>query len=259
MVTVSPGRSTSPWFNCAKPDPHARLRLFCFPYAGGGASIYRGWENYVPPGVEVYAVQPPGRDNRFREPALDRMEFLVAAVADAIEPFLDVPIVLFGHSVGSYASFEMTHRLRMQFGVNVEHLFVSGARGPHLPRNRHNIHDLPEDEFFTELKTLNGTPPEVLENPELMRMFSTMLRADFAIAETYNALPQRPPLTCPISVFGGLDDTLAAREDLEAWKIHTTGPFDLWQLPGDHFFIHTSDSLILPILSRELTRLMGRD
>jgi medium-chain acyl-[acyl-carrier-protein] hydrolase len=187
------------------------------------------------------------------------MESLVAAVANAIEPFLDVPIALFGHSVGGYASFEMTHRLRMQFGVDVAHLFVSGARGPHLPRNRHNIHDLPEDEFFTELKTLNGTPAEVLENAELMRMFSTTLRADFAIAETYKASLQRSPLTCPISVFGGLDDTLAAREDLEAWKIHTTGSFDLWHLPGDHFFIHTSDSLILQILSREFTRLIGRD
>lgn len=259
MVTASPGRTTSPWFNCAKREANARLRLFCFPYAGGGASIYRGWENYVPGGVEVYAVQPPGRGSRFREPAIDRMDSLVAAVADAIQPFLDVPIALFGHSVGGFASFEMSHRLRMQFGVNVKHLFVSGARGPHLPRNRHNIHDLSEDEFLNELKTLNGTPPEVLENPDLMRMISTTLRADFAIAETYKASSQRPPLNCPISVFGGLDDTLAAREDLEAWKIHTTGPFDLWQLPGDHFFIHTSDSLILRILSRELARLISRD
>lgn len=257
MVTASPERRTTPWFNCAKPYSHARLRLFCFPYAGGGAAIYRGWENYLPPGVEVYAVQPPGRGSRFREPALDRMEKLVAAVADAIQPFLDVPIALFGHSVGGFASFEMAHRLRMQFGVNVKHLFVSGARGPHLLRNRHNIHDLAEEEFITELKTLNGTPPEVLENPDLMRMISTTLRADFAIAETYRASLQRPPLACPISVFGGLDDTLAAREDLEAWKMHTAGAFDLWQLPGDHFFIHTSDSLLLRILSRELTRLIS--
>ena len=204
-------------------------------------------------------MQPPGRGSRFREQAFDRMESLVTAVANAIEPFLDVPIALFGHSVGGYASFEMAHRLRMQLGVDVKHLFVSGARGPHLTRNRHNIHDLPEAEFLTELKTLNGTPPEVLENPELMRMISTTLRADFAIAETYKASSQRAPLNCPISVFGGLDDTLAAREDLEAWKIHTTGAFDLWQLPGDHFFIHTSDSLILRILSRELTRVISRD
>jgi len=258
MVTVSPGRITSPWFTCARPDPNARLRLFCFPYAGGGASIYRGWENYLPPGVEIFAVQPPGRGGRFKEPALDRMDSLVAAVANAMQPFLDRPLALFGHSVGAFASFEMAHRLADTLGIHVKHLFVSGARAPQLPRNRKNIHDLSEDDFITELKTLNGTPPEVLENPELMRMFSATLRADFAIAETYRGSNKRP-LNCPMSVFGGLEDTLASQEDLEAWKFHTTNSFDLWQLPGDHFFIHTSDSLILRILSRELSRLIKRD
>jgi medium-chain acyl-[acyl-carrier-protein] hydrolase len=232
--------------------------MFCFPYAGGGASIYRGWENYVPPGVEVCPVQPPGRGIRFKEPALASMDSLVEAAASALEPFLDVPVVLFGHSVGAFASFELVHRLKSRFDVNVKHLFISAARAPHLPRNRKNIHDLAEDEFIEELKTLNGTPREVLENPELMRMISTTLRADFAIAETYRA-SNRPPLNCPMTVFGGLEDTLAPREDLEAWKIHTTSSFDLWQLPGDHFFIHTSDSLILRILSRELTRVINQD
>ena len=258
MVTVSPTRINSPWFTRARPDPNARLRLFCFPYAGGGAAIYRGWENYLPPGVEIFAVQPPGRGGRFKEPALDRMDSLVAAVATAMQPFLDRPIVLFGHSVGAFASFEMAYRLADTFGIHVQHLFVSGARAPQLPRNRKNIHDLSEEDFITELKTLNGTPPEVLENPELMRMVSATLRADFAIAETYRA-SNKHPLNCPMSVFGGLEDTLAAREDLEAWKVHTTNSFDLWQLPGDHFFIHTSDSLILRILSRELSRIIKRD
>lgn len=258
MVSVSPGRITSPWFNCAKPDPNARLRLFCFPYAGGGAAIYRGWENYLPPGIEVYAVQPPGRGNRFREPALDRMDSLVAALAEAMQPLLDRPLVLFGHSVGAFTSFEMTHRLAETFGVHVSHLFASGARAPHLPRNRKNIHDLSEEDFINELKTLNGTQPEILENPELMRIFSATLRADFAVVETYRAV-NKPPLNCPLTVFGGLEDDLAPREDLEAWKVHTTKSFDLWQLPGDHFFINTSDSLILRILSRELSRLIKRD
>lgn len=257
MVTVSPGRKVSPWFSCAKSDPQVRLRLFCFPYAGGGASIYRGWKNYLPPGVEVWPAHPPGRGSRFREPPLATMDSLVASAAEAIEPFLDCPIAFFGHSVGAFASFELAHLLATRFGFHVSHLFVSGARGPQLPRNRHGIHDLPEDEFITELKTLNGTPPEVLENPELMRMISTTLRADFAIAETYSPSP-RPPLNCPLSVFGGLEDVLVSREDLEAWKIHTTGSFDLWQLPGDHFFIHSSDSLILRIISRELARYVQR-
>jgi medium-chain acyl-[acyl-carrier-protein] hydrolase len=258
MPTASQRPMPTPWFNCAKPDSHARLRLFCFPYAGGGASIYRGWENYLPPGMEVWSVQPPGRGSRFKEPAFASMDSLVAAAATAIEPFLDLPIAFFGHSVGAFASFELAHLLANKFGVKVGHLFVSGARGPQLPRNRRRIHDLPEDEFITELKTLNGTPHEVLENPELMKMVSTTLRADFAIAETYLS-SHRSPLNCPITVFGGLEDTLVSREDLEAWRIHTTNSFDLLQLPGDHFFIHTSDSLMFRILSRELTRIIKQN
>lgn len=257
-MSVSQKRAATPWFSCAKPDAHAKLRLFCLPYAGGGASIYRGWENYLPPGVEVWPVQPPGRGSRFKEPAIPSMDGLVEAVATAMEPFLDRPVALFGHSVGAMASFELAHLMANRFGVGISHLFVSGARAPQLSRNRKRIHDLPEEEFITELKTLNGTPPEVLENPELMRMISTTLRADFAIAETYRATTDRPPLNCPISVFGGVDDTLVLREDLEQWNVHTTGSFDLWQLPGDHFFIHTCDALIQRILSRELTRLINQ-
>ena len=159
----------------------------------------------------------------------------MAAAATALEPFLDLPIALFGHSVGAIASFELAHRLVDQFGVTVRHLFVSGARAPQFPRNRHRIHDLPEDEFITELKRLNGTPPEVLENPELMRMISTTLRADFAIAETYSS-SNPPPLNCPITAFGGLDDATVSREELEAWKIHTTSSFDLMATAGRSLF-----------------------
>src|SRR6266436_2756636 len=258
MLSVAQRRTPTPWFSCPKPDPQAGMRLFCFPYAGGGASIYRGWENYLPAGVEVWPVQPPGRGSRFKESAFATMDSLVTAAATAIKPFLDLPISLFGHSVGAMASFELAHLLADEFGVNVRHLFVSGARGPHLPRNGHRIHDLPEDEFTTELKALNGTPPEVLDNPELMRMISATLRADFAIADTYSS-SSRPPLNCPITAFGGLEDSLVSREDLEAWRIQTANSFDLWQLPGDHFFIHTSDSLLLQILSREIKRLIKRD
>jgi medium-chain acyl-[acyl-carrier-protein] hydrolase len=184
------------------------------------------------------------------------MDSLVDAAATAIEPFLDLPIALFGHSVGAFASYEFARLLSARFGIRVRHLFISGARGPHLPRNRPSIHDLPEEEFITELKALNGTPHEVLEHPDLMKMISATLRADFSIVETYRASLERPPLSCPISVFGGVEDTLVSKEDLQAWKLHTTGPFELWQLPGDHFFIHSADTLVLQILGRELTRLI---
>jgi medium-chain acyl-[acyl-carrier-protein] hydrolase len=186
------------------------------------------------------------------------MESLVSAAAVAIKPFLDLPIAFFGHSVGAMVSFELAQILREEYGVNVSHLFVSGARGPHLPRNGSRIHHLPEDEFITELKALNGTPPEVFEAQELIRIIMATLRADFAIAETY-ICSNRQPLNCPITAFGGVDDDLASLEDLETWRVQTTNSFDLWQLPGDHFFIHTSDSLILQIVSREIKRLIDQN
>jgi medium-chain acyl-[acyl-carrier-protein] hydrolase len=232
------------------------MRLICFPYAGGGASIYRGWEHWVPAGVEVWSVQPPGKGSRFKEPFCATMDSLVHAVVRAIKPFVDLPILLFGHSLGALVSFELAHSLANEFGIEVRHLFVSAARAPQLPRNGHRIHDLPEDEFITQLKVLNGTPPEVLENPELIRFIMASLRADFAIAETYSP-PTRPPLNCPITAFGGLEDSEVPREDLEAWRTQTTSSFDLWQLPGDHFFIQSSDSLLLEILSREIRKILG--
>ena len=50
------------WIKLFEPRPDARLRLFCFAYAGGGASIYRLWPADLPAAVEVRAVQLPGRE-----------------------------------------------------------------------------------------------------------------------------------------------------------------------------------------------------
>ena len=232
------------------------MRLFCFPYAGGGASIYRGWEQCVPAGVEVWSVQPPGRGSRYKEPVHATMDSLVSGALRAIKPFFDLPILLFGHSLGALVSFELAHALADEFSIEVSHLFVSAARAPQLLRDGLRIHDLPEDEFVTQLRALNGTPPEVLQSPELMRFIIGSLRADFAIAETYSSA-SRPPLNCPITAFGGLEDRDVSRADLEAWRTQTTSSFDLWQLPGDHFFLQSSESLVLEILSREIKRTLG--
>ncbi len=248
----------APWFTSQKADPQAKLRLFCFPYAGGGASIFRGWNHYLPAGVDVWSVQLPGRGGRYREVPYGAMGSLVKDVTLAIKPFLDRPFCFFGHSLGAIVSFEVAHCLGQEFDLNVEHLFVSGAGGPHLPRNTTDTHHLPDDQFMARLKALNGTPPEVWENPELLRMMLTTLRADFKLAETY-ACSQRPPLQCPITAFGGLEDSLVSRNDLKAWRTQTTNAFDLWLLPGDHFFVQTCDSLLLQILHRETKRMISAD
>jgi len=111
---------------------------------------------------------------------------------------------------------------------------------------------LPTSEFILQLRRLNGTPEEVLHNAELMRVFLPILRADFAIFETYVYMAEHPPLACPISVFGGLQDPDVSYDELAAWRDYTCGAFSQRMLPGDHFFVHSAQALLLQALNQDL-------
>jgi medium-chain acyl-[acyl-carrier-protein] hydrolase len=239
------------WFTCPKPNPKANLRLFCFPYAGGSAAIFHGWSERLAANVEVYSAQLPGRGPRLREAPLTSLTSLIDQMMDEFRKYLDRPFALFGHSMGALISFELARQLRKESTGEPIHLFASGRRAPHLPDPEPPSHNLPEAEFLAELHRLNGTPKQVLENPELMQLMMPVLRADFAVCETYAHVHQ-PPLSCPLTVFGGLQDEDVGREYLEPWAELVSGPFSLRMLPGDHFFIHSSEQLLLRVLYREL-------
>lgn len=246
-TTVVPDR----WLACRTQKPHARLRLFCFPYAGGNASIFRTWSDGMPADVEVCPVQLPGRGSRLMEPPFTQLSTLIHALAQAVSPLLDKPFALFGHSLGALVSFELARHLRRQYGLHPVRLFVSAGRAPQIPHRDPPMHSLPEEEFVAKLRRLNGTPSEVFAHPELMEIVLPLLRADFALYETY-VYSSEPPLNCPISTFGGLQDRNVSHSDLEAWRDQTTGCFSSRMFPGDHFFLNTTQPLLLEALSQEL-------
>ena len=248
MTTVTAFDS---WIACRKPNPQARLRLFCLPYAGTSASVFRTWSDGLPVDVEVCPVQLPGRGTRLMETPFTQPASLVQALAQALVPLLDKPFAFFGHSLGALVGFELARQLRRQSGVQPVRLFVSADGAPQLPHRGRPIHALPEREFLVELRRLNGIPGKVLEEAELMQIMLPVLRADFAVYETY-VYSTEPPLNCPISAFGGLQDHRVSRGDLEAWRDQTSGSFSLRMFPGDHFFWNTTQPLLLQILSQEL-------
>jgi medium-chain acyl-[acyl-carrier-protein] hydrolase len=239
------------WIIRRKPSPQARLRLFCFPYAGGGVSIFRAWSDTLPADVEVCPLQFPGRGTRLMEPPFTQLSPLVQAIAEALFPLLDKPFAFFGHSLGALVSFELARRLRRQYAVQPVRLFISADRAPQIPNRDPAIHSLPEGEFLTELRRLKGTPTELLEDEEVMQIMLPVLRADFAVYETYRYSTE-PPLNCPISAFGGLQDHRVNRGDLEAWRDHTGVSFSLTMFPGDHFYLNTTQPALLQALSQEL-------
>ncbi|MBD2083575.1 thioesterase II family protein [Trichocoleus sp. ST-U3] len=236
---------------CPKPNPLSSLRLFCFPYAGGGALNFRTWSQGLPVGVEVCAVELPGRGKRILEAPFTQALPLVQAIAHALLPYLDKPFAFFGHSMGALVSFEVARLLRREYGMSPVHLFVSGRSAPQLPLQEPPIHSLPQPAFIEELRRLNGTPKAVLENVELMELLLPILRADFAVLETY-VYAAEPPLQCPITAFGGLQDVKVSVDRLEAWRQQTSAKFSLQMLPGDHFFVQSAQPLLLQFLSREL-------
>lgn len=232
-----------------------RLRLFCLPYAGGNSQIYRSYSQSLPGEVEVCAVQLPGREKRFCEPALESVEAIVDGLASLQEAVFDLPFAIFGHSLGAISGFELTRRLRATLGRSPEHLWVSGHRAPHLPDPNPLVHDSPDDELIEELRRLNGTPQEIFDSPELLDLLMPLIRADFTAAETYS-YREGTPLACPITAFGGARDELVTREELEPWREHTRGRFRLVMLPGDHFFIHQDHDRLIGLLAADLEEIL---
>ncbi len=239
------------WITRPRPLPRARLRLFCLPHAGGGASSFRGWADVLPADVEVCPVQLPGRENRIAEKAFDRVEPLTEALADALDGYLDRPFALFGHSNGALMAFELSRLLRARGRPGPAHLFASGRRAPDLPAESAPIHQLPQAEFLGELQRLGGLPQQLLEHRELLELLVPLLRADVAIHETYQ-FAEQAPLDCPITAYGGLADPKVSREQLQGWGRHGAPPFTMRLFPGGHFYLHDDRAAVLRTLSSDL-------
>ncbi len=240
------------WVIRYRPNEQARLRLFCFPYAGGGASIFRPWADFLPPEVEVCSVQLPGREYRVNTPAYKRIIPLEEALAQALLPYLDRPFAFFGHSMGALVSFELARLLRRQYGKLPIHMFLSAYRAPQLPNPNIKIYHLPTEVFKVVLRS-EGIAEMILQNDELMQAMLPTLRADFELCDTYEYTEERP-LECSFSILGGLDDVRISQHDLEPWPQHSSAGCSLTMFPGSHFFMHSAQDQLLSAISVELQK-----
>ncbi len=246
------------WVYQAPAQASCGLRLFCFPYAGGGAAVYRLWPGAMPPGVELCRIQLPGRESRLRERPYERLTELVGALSTIIRPLLDVPFAFFGHSMGALVSFELARAVRREYGLTADHLFASAWRAPQLPLGT-ALHRLPEAEFVEKLQArFSGIPEGVLQDREILEMVLPALRSDLAICETYRYTIDQP-FDCPISVFGGLDDHWVNASELAGWAVHTSRSMDVNMLPGDHFFINDERQCVANSVAKILANRMAED
>jgi len=245
----------SSWVEHLSRGQNHQLRIFCFPYAGGSARTFRTWQRVFPMEVGVCPLQLPGRGKRIAEPPFTRVTPLVKTIAEAIFGSSGEPFVFFGHSMGAMISFELARELRRRGSVGPRHLFLSGRRAPTVPKSGGPTFNLPHDEFVAELRRLNGTPPELLDLPEATEVFFPLLRADFEMVDTY-VYEDEEPLSCPITVYGGLQDESVPRESLREWQRQTSATYRQRMLPGDHFFIENPKSEFFNVLPIDVLRVL---
>ncbi|KAG7231684.1 hypothetical protein INR49_010734 [Caranx melampygus] len=186
----------------------------------------------------VLSVRLPGRESRAQEPFFTHMQQVVDEAVAALLPLLrEKPFALFGHSFGALTSFAVADVLKRNYDLEPVHLFLSGASAPYSETRINAVKrsHLSDQDFLQWLRSIGGTPPELLSNPEVLKLFLPALKADLRVVESYSCeRPETPPLSCPITCFDGKDDVT---HDLQAWSAVTSGDFTVRMLEGAHFYL----------------------
>lgn len=241
--------SATPWF-IRQPNMKGNLRLYCFSYAGGNPMNYLSWQEGLSASIEMCAIQLPGRGARLMESSYCVWSTLIEDLAQALFE-LDknsLPFAFFGHSLGALIAFELVryskrHRLPMPI-----HLFVSGCAAPQHRSPSLNLHKKSDDKLIETLTSYNGTPPEILENCELMELVLPAIRSDFALSENYKYIPDMI-LELPITVLAGKCDSRISPEQVDGWKKETADSCRPYWFDGDHFFINPERTNVLNLIN----------
>ncbi|WP_434043626.1 MULTISPECIES: type I polyketide synthase [Sorangium] len=232
----------SAWVHRPRPRADARVRLFCLPYAGAGASRFRAWPELLPSWVEVCPIQLPGREERLHEPAFETMDALVDALVPAVEAHIDRPFALFGCSMGALLAFELARALQSRHRLVARHLFGAASSSPRrVSPVREQLSAVVSpgtvrSDAMASLRQLGLLSSSSLQDEEMLDEVWPAFRADLSLTLKYTCR-DATPLDAPISVFGGTEDRTVGREDLVAWHTLTKDAFQVAMLPGGHLFM----------------------
>ncbi|WP_018681292.1 thioesterase II family protein [Actinokineospora enzanensis] len=240
---------TDNWLRRFHASSEAKARLICLPHAGGSATFYFPVSRALAPHIEVLAVQYPGRQDRRHEPFLTTIDTFAEQIATLLQDRRDLPLALFGHSMGAMIAYETARRLE-HADIPLTTLFLSGCRAPsrHRPEG---VHTRDDQGVMAEMRRLGGTETDLLGDDEVARMVLPVLRNDFRAVETYRYEPGLP-LSADILAFTGTDDPIAPVPDVAHWQHHTAGEFEMVTLAGGHFFLTRHQEVILRHLTDRL-------
>lgn len=243
---------TSAWIRRFHPGSAAPVRLVCFPHAGGSASYYFPVSKALSSVADVQVLQYPGRQDRRVTPFIEDMDELADAVTAVLRGQLDLPLVLFGHSMGATLAFEVAARLERE-GVDLLAMFASGRRAPASVVDE-QVHAASDAQLITHVKKLSGTEAGVLDDPDIVSMVLPAFRSDYRAAESYRYRPGTR-LTCPLYALTGDNDPQVSLAEAREWGEYTTGRFEMEVFEGGHFFFNAAPDKPLSYMAQCLADL----
>jgi pyochelin biosynthetic protein PchC len=225
-------------------------RLVCLPHAGGSWFAFADWPALLPPGVELIAVQYPGRQDRLSEPCVEDMDQMADLLAEELLAYCDLPMSLFGHSMGSAVAYEIARRLERDAGVVMRHIFMSGRRAPHR-RYGEPHHRLPDSELVAHIRALGGADLEVYGFAKLWPVILPPLRADLRLLDRHRPA-ELVRLNAPITALGGDSDHTCPVTELAEWADATDGPFEIEVFDGGHHYLAANQAAVVSAVVRRI-------
>lgn len=226
--------------------PMAQKRLVCVPFAGAGASVFSPWLEALPPDVEVFALQLPGRETAARQPFCTDWSQMMKQAEEAVAGLPALPTIIFGHSLGALIALDVA-RAMVRNGGSPLRLVVAGRPWPGLgalPAETARIADLPDQHFIEAMEKRYGPIHESLHHPEIAEMVFPILRADLHLLASYEYRSEQP-LPCPLCVIQGKDDRITRDCDGRKWRRETKNDFELVELAAGHYFIESHGPALL--------------
>jgi surfactin synthase thioesterase subunit len=235
-----------------RPSGSRRLRLYCFPHAGGNATCFAPWQATLDPAIDVCAVQLPGHGSRLNEPLHTSLSVLVETVAQVIiEQQCTLPFAFFGHSMGGLLAFELTRYCMRHSLPMPKHLFVAGCNAPQYRGQSARLHELGDEALIDALRNFNGASAKMLSNSDLKALALPAIRADLALLADYQYHPS-PPLDIPITVLAGKLDEHVSPIQTQGWQKETIATCRIDRFEGDHFFVDSDRKAVLDYLREGL-------
>ncbi|MFF3539819.1 amino acid adenylation domain-containing protein [Streptomyces sp. NPDC002466] len=236
--------SGSPWLRVLKPAGQPRARVFAIAGSGGTTDSHVPLIRHLPEDIELVGLQLPGRDTRTGETPPTDATAVADEVAAALIDRLDVPVVLYGHSQGTWLAWEIAHRLTRVPGRSPLSMVVACGLPPHMeqPPELAKLHSTEEMVDSAEIGGLTtafrGILPEaLLENEEVLTSYVTNLQTDITMAKNHEVLlrsDRRAPLDIPVVAVGASLDPVLPNEVQPGWAELTDGPFTHHTIAGTH-------------------------